>query len=179
MTSLVPLLIFAAIIHIALMGGTIFLQNLTAATPYYGGETGFLPSTGNQANTYDKFSAWLSGGGPSANDPGSAGGVGILQWAVRTPLCGMVSVIKFILSLSVLNYDVIRLIPSDGFGNWFKIIVHVLGALITIALFSRIVEFAIRAGVFSNVYLMAIVLGIAVLGTVATALNASGGLSCA
>ncbi len=148
--------------------------------PFYGGSTGFLPSTGDDTHAYDVFSAWLSGGGPTVADPGDQGGIGVLAWAVRTPpLCGMVSVVKFIISLAILHlYDAIQIILSDGFGNWFKIIIHVLGALIAIGLIARIVDIAVRAGVFSNQYLLILILGVSIIGSLATVLDASGGLSC-
>ena len=179
MISLVPLLKAALIVHIALMLASIFLANLGDALPFYGGPTGFLPATGDDAHAYDKFSAWLSGGGPSVNDLGNQGGIGVLAWAVREPLCGMVSVVKFIISLATLHlYDAIQVIPSDGFGNWFKIVIHILGALIAITLIARIVDIAIRAGVFSNQYLLILILGVSIIGSLATVLDASGGLSC-
>ena len=179
MISLVPLFMAALIIHIALMVASIFLANLGDVLPFYGGSTGFLPSTGDDTHAYDVFSAWLSGGGPAVDDPGDRGGIGVLAWAVRTPLCGMVSVVKFIISLATLHlYDAIQVIPSDGFGNWFKIIIHVLGALIAIGLIARIVDIAVRAGVFSNQYLLILILGVSIIGSLATVLDASGGLSC-
>lgn len=179
MIALVPLFVVALVVHVALMLASIFLSNLGDALPFYGGTTGFLPSTGDDAHAYDKFSVWLSGGGPAIDDPGDAGGIGVLAWAVRTPLCGMVSVVKFILSLATLHlYDAIQIIPSDGFGNWFKIVIHILGALIAIGLIARIVDIAIRAGVFSNNTLLLLLLGVSILGSVATVLDAAGGLSC-
>ena len=179
MISLVPLFVVALILHVGLMLASIFLANLGDALPFYGGDTGFLPSTGDDTHTYDKFSSWLSGGGPAVDDPGDQGGIGVLAWAVKTPLCGMVSVIKFTLSLATLHlYDVIQVIPSDGFGNWFKIVIHILGALIAIGLIARIVDLAIRAGVFSNPYLLGLILGVSIIGSVATVLDGSGGLTC-
>ena len=179
MVALVPLFVAALIVHIALMLASIFLANLGGVSPFYGGSTGFLPSTGNDTHGYDQFSAWLSSGGPAVDDPGDKGGIGVLAWAVKTPLCGMVSVVKFIISLATLHlYDAIQVIPSDGFGNWFKIIIHTLGALIAIGLIARIVDLAIRAGVFSNQYLLILILGVSVFGSIVTLLDASGGLTC-
>ena len=180
MPGVIKLTVVAAILHIALMGSTIFLQNWgTGATPFYGGNTGFLPATGDSAHPYDKFSAWLAGGGTRLNDPGDQGGIGILQWIVRKPLCGMVGVVKSLISLTTLHaYDVIQLIPTEGFGGWFKILVHMIGALLSAALMSVLVAFAIRTGVFSNVYTMGLVLGVAALGVVSTLLNAGGVFSC-
>ena len=178
MTNLIPLFIFSAILHITIWGAGIFLTNL-GDTPFYGGATGFLPSTGDAAHPYDTFSAWLAGGGPSGVDqPSDEGGISIFRWIVVTPLCGMVSLIKTIISLGILNYDLVQLLPSDGFGNWIKIIINCVGALITLTLFARLVEFAIRAGVFSNIYMMGLVLGVAAVGVVAALLNAGGALSC-
>ena len=179
MISLVPLFVAALIVHAGLMLASIFLANLGDVSPFYGGATGFLPSTGDDTHAYDKFSAWLAGGGPAVDDPGDKGGIGVLAWAVRGPLCGMVSVVKFTISLATLHlYDVIQVIPSDGFGNWFKIVIHILGALIAIGLVARIVDIAIRAGVFSNNTLLILLLGVSVFGSVVTLLDAAGGLTC-
>ena len=116
---------------------------------------------------------------PAVDDPGDQGGIGVLAWAVRGPLCGMVSVVKFTISLATLHlYDVIQVIPSDGFGNWFKIVIHIIGALIAIGLIARIVDIAIRAGVFSNNTLLILLLGVSVFGSLVTLLDAAGGLTC-
>ena len=64
MISLVPLFVAALIVHAGLTLASIFLANLGDVLPFYGGATGFLPSTGDDAHAYDKFSAWLAGGGP-------------------------------------------------------------------------------------------------------------------
>ena len=71
MISLVPLFMAALIVHISLMLASIFLANLGDVSPFYGGASGFLPSTGDEAHAYDRFSAWLSGGGPAVDDPGT------------------------------------------------------------------------------------------------------------
>lgn len=178
MPGIIKLLVVAVILHSALMGADIFLDNIASSTAHYGGQTGFLPATGDRDHAYDQFTAWLGGGGSQLADPGDQGGIAILQWIVRTPLCGMIGIIRFLVSLTILNYDVVRLIPSDGFGNWFKILVNIVGALLNGTLMSVVVRFAIQAGVFSNVYLMGLVLGIAVIGAVATALNAGGIFGC-
>lgn len=177
MPGILKLLVLTLVIHVALTGATIYLAN-AGDTPYYGGSTGFLPGTGDDQHPYDQFSGWLSGGGSRLNEPAQEGGIGILRWIVDTPMCGMVFIVRGLITLTIFHYDVVQLIPTDGFGGWFKILLHLLGALLTGALMSTMVAFAIRAGVFSNVYLMGIILGIAVVGIAASALNAGGVFSC-
>ena len=178
MTSLIPLFIFAAILHITVFVAGLFLVNL-GDVANYGGETGFLPSTGDSANAYDQFSSWLAGGGPtSVEGPEDSAGVSTFRWIVKTPMCGMVSLVKTIITLSIVNYDLVNLLPTEGFGNWLRIIIHSIGALITLALFARLTEIAIRAGVFSNIYMLAVLGLVSVGGIVATLLNAGGAFSC-
>lgn len=178
MPGVLKLRTIATILHISLMGATIYLQNWGDATPFYGGATGSLPSTGDGNHPYDWFSAWLSGGGTRLDDPGDQGGIQILGWIISGPLCGMVVIVKALLSLTILHYDVVQLISTDGFGGWFKILIHMVGAYLSISLMSRLVAFAIRAGVFSNVYIMGAIGLVSVLGIAATALNVGGIFSC-
>ena len=90
----------------------------------------------------------------------------------------MVGIVKALLSLTILHYEVVQIISTDGFGGWFKILIHMAGAYISISLMSHLVAFAIRAGVFSNVYIMGAVGLVSLLGIAATALNAGGIFSC-
>lgn len=177
MPGVLKLLILTVFIHVALTGGNIYVMNM-GETPYYGGPTGFLPGSSDSAHPYDAFSSWLSGGGDRLNDPGDQGGIAILQWIVRKPLCGMVNLVRVMITLTIFHYDVIQLIPTAGFGGWVKILVHLLGALLTAGLMSALVAFAVRAGVFSNIYILGLVLGVAALGIVATLLNAGGVFGC-
>lgn len=177
MPGIQKLLILTLGIHICLVLATIYLTNL-GETPYYGGSAGFLPSTGDSAHPYDRFSAWLAGGGDQLNDPGDQGGIAILQWIVRKPLCMSVSFVRWLIILTTFSYEVIQLIPTGGFGGWFKILIHLVGVFLTGLLAQAGVRFAIQAGVFSNIYMMGMVLGISTVGIVSTALNAGGVFSC-
>ena len=174
MTRLVPLMVIAALIHATVWVTGIFLTNLDA-TPYYGGSSGFLPSTGDSDHAYDKFSAWLSGGGQMEDvaDPGD-GPIALLRWAISAPICGAADLVKALIAISIIKYDLIDLLPTDGFGNWLRIIIHAIGVLITLTFFTRVVEFAVRAGVFSNVYMMGVLGLVGALGISATLLDFGG-----
>ena len=152
MAGLNKILVVAVIVHVALFGATIFLTNAISDLPYHGGDHGFLPSTGNSSNTYDRFSAWLSGGGRDQEyeEPDAEGGIAILGWIIKGPICSTVSIVKFMLSMTILKYGIIDMIPNMGFGLWFKTVIHLVAALIHVGLVSVLVGFAVRAGVFSN-----------------------------
>jgi len=179
MAGINRILAVTIIIHVGLFGSTLYLDNSATDTPFYGGAHGFLPSTGDSANAYDRFSGWLAGGGrQDMSDPGELGGIELLGWIVSGPLCGMASAVKFLISAGILNYGLITLIPNEGFGLWFKMIVNLAAAFVHIGILSSLVGFAIRAGVFSNVYLMVGIGLISAFGIVATLLNAGGAFSC-
>ena len=178
MAGLNRILAVAIIVHVALFGATIFIQNGVVDVPYYGGSHGFLPSTGDNANAYDKFSSWLAGGSRQQLDEPGAGVIGLFKWIVQGPLCGTVNIVKFLISVTILKYGIIDSIPNEGFGLWFKTVVHLAATLIHVGFIGMLLGFAVRAGVFSNVYLLGAVGIISVLGIVATALNAGGAFSC-
>lgn len=178
MQGLNRLVAMALIVHVTLFVSTIFLTNALQTMPYFGGNSGFLPSTGDGNNAYDRFSSWISGNEGSMSEPSDEGGIAILQWIVRGPMCSSVTIVKFLIALTVLKYGVIDLISSAGFGLWFKIAVHLVGFLLNIALVNVLVRFAIQAGVFSNIYIMAAIGLMSIIGIVATMLNAGGAFSC-
>ena len=180
MAGLNKILVVAIIVHVALFGATIFLANAIADLPYYGGDHGFLPSTGNSDNAYDQFSAWISGGGRDQEfeEPDAEGGIAILGWIIKGPVCSTVAIVKFMLSITILKYGIIDLIPNTGFGLWFKTVIHMVATLIHIGLVSVLVGFAIKAGVFSNIHLMVALGLISAFAIVSTLLDAGGALSC-
>ena len=178
MAGLNRLLAVAIIIHVALFGATIFIQNGVSDVAYYGGDHGFLPSTGDDAGAYDQFSSWLSGGSRQQLEEPAGGVIGLFKWIVQGPLCGTVNIVKFMISIGILKYGIIDSIPSEGFGLWFKTAVHLAATLIHVALISLLLGFAVRAGVFSNVYLLAAVGIIGALGIVTTVLNLGGAFNC-
>ena len=178
MAGLNRLLAVAIIVHVALFGATIFIQNGTVDVPYYGGDHGFLPSTGDDAGAYDQFSSWLAGGSRQQLDEPGDGVIGLLKWIIPGPLCGIVNIVKFLISIGILKYGIIDSIPSEGFGLWFKTAVHLAATLIHVGLISMLLGFAVRAGVFSNVYLLGALGIISVLGIVATVLDLGGAFSC-
>ena len=82
------------------------------------------------------------------------------------------------LSMTILKYGIIDLIPNVGFGLWFKNVIHLVAALIHVGLVSVLVGFAVRAGVFSNIHLMVALGLISAFAVVSTLLDAGGALSC-
>ena len=179
MAGIQRLLSVVIIVHVALFGATIIITNMLSSTPYYGGSAGFLPSTSGGNGAYDQFSGWLSGADrPGLDAPEQKGGIVILQWIVRGPLCGTVAIVRFMLSALILKYGIIDLIPSMGFGLWFKTVIHLVATLMHVAFISMLVRFAIQAGIFSNVYVMAVIGLVGAIGSVATLLNAGGAFSC-
>ncbi len=177
MTGIQKLFILTLGIHVCLVLATIYLTNM-GDVPYYGGSTGFLPGTGDGANAYDQFTGWLLGGGYRPGDPGNQVGIPLLGWIIAKPLCGMVSAVRWLIILTTFNYDVVQLIPTGGFGGWFKMLIHLVGVFLTGAVMNALVRFGIQAGVFSNVYVMGAIGVVSVIGIGATALNAGGAFSC-
>ena len=177
--GILPLLVVLTIVHIALNVGDVFLANLFSDTGYYGGSSGFLPSGGDAAHPYDRFSAFVAGDSrPQLDSPGNAGGLGIFQWIVRTPLCTASSMVHFTASLAILNYDLVNAIPNAGFGWWAKVGIHAIGTLLTLLFADRLVKLLIIAGMFSNIYLLVALGLVSAVGFGATLLNALGGLTC-
>ena len=82
------------------------------------------------------------------------------------------------LSMTILKYGIIDLIPNMGFGLWFNTVIHLVAALIHIGLVSVLVGFAVRAGVFQNIYLMVALGLISAFAIVSTLLNAGGAFAC-
>ena len=168
------------IIHIALFGSSIFLANVQTETPNYGGSSGFLPSTGDPDHAYDRFSNWLaSGSGAGVSDPGEGGGFHFLKWILGSngPLCGTVTITKLLIGMVFLEYELVNLLPADGFGNWFRLAVHLIGAAINLSLIGVLVGFAIRAGVLSNPHLL-VALGFLSIFAISSNLLNAGGLVC-
>ena len=88
------------------------------------------------------------------------------------------AIVKFMLSMTILKYGIIDLIPNAGFGQWFKTVIHLVAALIHVGLLSVLVGFAVRAGVFSNVHLMVALGLISAFAIVSTLLSAGGAFAC-
>ena len=132
-----PVIILTVIIHIALLGTDIFMTNLWVHTPWYGGETGFMPTgkptgaDGETTHPYDVVSNFLRGGedGPQSQTDNLKDGSGlkIFQWIVRTPLCMLSTLIRFQLSLTTFTYDIVRILPDDGFGYWIQMAIPMVG----------------------------------------------------
>ena len=90
----------------------------------------------------------------------------------------MVSIVKFMISVTIIKYGIIDLIPNAGFGVWVKTAVHLVAALIHTRFALILLRAAIQAGIFSNPVLLALVAGISTVGFALTGLNALGVFSC-
>ena len=180
MPGLNQLMVVAIIIHVALFGSTIFLTNAISEMPYFGGAHGFLPSTGDDQNAYDAFSRWLSGGAEEAErkDIGDGGIFDLFRWVLQGPACSVVSIVKFMISLTIVKYGIIDLLPNAGFGLWFKTLVHLVATLIHARFALILFRAAVQAGVFSNPTMLALVVGISTVGFALTGLDAGGVISC-
>ena len=180
MPGLNQLMAVAIIIHVALFGSTIFLANAVSEMPYFGGTRGFLPSTGDNDNAYDQFSGWLAGGAEEEEreDVGEGGIIDLFRWIIQGPACTVVSIVKFMISVTIIKYGIIDLLPNAGFGLWFKTIVHLVAALVHARFALVLFRAAIQAGVFSNPTMLALVVGISAVGFALTGLNAGGVFSC-
>ena len=180
MPGLNQLMVVAIIIHVALFGSTIFLTNAVSELPYFGGDHGFLPTTGDDANAYDRFSGWLSGGAEEEEreEIGDGGIIDLFRWIIQGPACTTISIVKFMISFTMIKYGIIDLLPNEGFGLWFKTLVHLVAALVHARFALLMLRAAIQAGVFSNPTLLALVIGISAVGFALTGLNAGGVISC-
>lgn len=160
--SLMPIALIVLVAHFALIGTDTYLTNIISGLEdHYGTDAAFLPGGGASDHPYDRFSDFLSGDDrPNVDKLENAGGLGFFQWAVRTPMCTMSTFYKFLLSSVVLNYDVVKIIPTEGWGLWVKTGINLVGTLINIGLILKAVTFALRAGIFSNPTVLAL-LGLA------------------
>ena len=180
MPGLNQLMAVAIIVHVALFGSTIFLANAVADLPYFGGSHGFLPSTGDDQNAYDQFSGWLSGGAEEEerDDIGGGGIIDLFRWIITGPACTVVGIIKFMISVTIIKYGIIDLLPNDGFGLWFKTIVHLVATLVHARFALLLFRGALQAGILSNPTMLALVVGISAVSFALTGLDALGVLSC-
>ena len=159
--------------------GTLFLANLFTTEADYGGSMGFLPSTGDADSPYDSFSNFLAGDeGVRMEEVSDGGGTNFISWAISTPVCGISKAVRVMLATASFNYGVANVIPTEGPGLWVRLIISLIGTLLTLFLLNEVVGFAVRAGVFSNIWSTGAILGIAAIGGAATGLDGLGPLSC-
>ena len=165
------LLIVMLILHAGFNISGIFLNNIRSTEATYGGSSGFLPG-GDESSFYGRTMSFLDGGdGSPSLDAGldtATGGVGFLGWMFRTPVCTMTSATRITVGLTIFNYDLLDILPREGFGNWIRIIVHAVGTIMTLLLASRLFGFLRSSGILTNFRLLAtigVVSGIGVLGS--------------
>ena len=165
--------------HAAFGIGHIFVSNLDALVPNYGGSMGFLPQTGDADSPYDKFSNFLADdGGPQVEPLDNQGGLNFIRWAIFTPMCVMSTIVKVLLAAASFNYGLLTLLPSEGPGLWVRLIIHMVGIMLTANLLNQVVAFALRTGIFSQKWGIVGILGVAAVGAASAIADGAGGLIC-
>ena len=179
--KLVYLLALFGVIHLAGGGiGSNIITNLVSQTgaPTYGGSRGFLPG---DDSPYSAFGKYLYGDGePGRQLPGAdqSGIAGLMQYGVFRGACMMSEGVTFLIILATFSYPVIDIIPTEGFGLWIRLVIHILGVLGLLVVGVQLLEWAIRAGVFSNVYLLIAIGIVSSAGLLSNIVVKTGGFQC-
>ena len=159
--------------------GHVFVSNLHSLVPDYGGSMGFLPQTGDADSPYDKFSNFLAGdAGPQVEELDKQGGLNFIRWAIFTPMCVMSTIVRVLLAAASFNYGLLTLLPTEGPGLWVRLIIHIVGIMLTANLLNQVVSFALRTGIFSQGWGVIGVLGVAAIGAASAIADGAGGLIC-
>ena len=152
--KLVYLIALLGSIHLLAGGvGTVIMSNLVSQTGIatYGGSRGFLP---DDDSPYSAFGRYLYGDGePERREPGE-GPIGLLRYGVIEGTCLASSAVTFVIILATFSYPAIDIIPTEGFGLWVRVAIHVMALFGFVVALVRLLEMAIQMGVFSNVYLL-------------------------
>ena len=143
MRYLFPVLIALVVLHGGFAFSNVYLRNISP-TPYYGEQGNLLTP---------EVRAGLAAESGSAGEGISGFGPAICR--VSTTVGGLWGLMTFG------NYDVVRLIPTDGAWNWIRNILAVIGMFLIIALSAAILEAAARSG--------RLVAGVGIIGAVAGA----------
>ena len=176
--GVLPVLVLLALFHAAAVGAGVYLTNVVdpTGTPFYGGDTGFLPGA---TSAYGGLTSFLAGDArPEVAAPSREGGLSIFRYALTVPLCTSVDVTKQALNITTFNHPIVQVIPSVGFGLWVKLVIHAVSTVLTLVIFERLVVFLVRAGILSNPYVLG-ALGIGIfVGLLSTIANGTGALGC-
>lgn len=165
MRALIILLAVVVSAHIALWVAEVFAVNFTGGgITYYGGQYGFLPSSGDETSRYDRVASFLLSS-PRHIEPEEGGGMrGFLQFLVKFGPCQISEFVRVIFAYGTFTgYTTVQLLPDQGFGLWFKLCFQLGATGITAGLTAWGVRFLAEIGAFSNIYLL---IALGVLGSV-------------
>ena len=173
------LMALLVLVNIGIMGVQIVLVNLNTTIPYYGGDAGFLPQGGTDADphAYDKVARFLRNG-PGGDPPDAGEGFGIIRYGLNRCLCFAGSLSGMLLSMTTFNHSLLELLPTEGWGLWVKLAIHALGAFLAGVVLSRIFEMVLRSGILSNPYMLAFILGTSVISISGLLLSGTGVIQC-
>ena len=145
--------VLSILFHIVAVLGSMFLDNLTSATglAHYGGESGLLPDS---SGPYGAIYNFIAGDNQPELTEQGAGFLGFVKWIFTGPLGLFGDLVGLLLVISTFSYPIINIIPAEGFGLWFRILVHGVSLLLLAILVSRLLEWASRNGLLSNPYLL-------------------------
>lgn len=183
--NFIPLLLITVALHAGATFTDLWLANLTNPdTPQYG-NAAFLPTGGaDSSHPYNRAVNFLmsrddNGNITTISGPDNTGFFSFLQWAVKTPVCGTVSVISLLLGYATFSYDSVDILPNEGWGFWIKSLIYLIGAGMTISVIFIILDFVVKSGILQSTPMM---IALAVVGGFAvafTGLTAGGLVDCA
>ena len=186
--NFLPLLLLALALNIGAGFADLWVHNLNKPDdPDYGGLLAFMPTGGGDSDhAYSKavsFFRPLDSGeevvkATTISGPDSEGLFALVRWGLSVPACYTTTGISILLGYLTFSYKSIDIIPNEGFANWIKTAIYVVGALITTALMLQVILFVIQTGVFQSPAMM-IGLGVLTGATVIFgALTSSGAVQC-
>ena len=161
-----PLLTLLITLHAAMVLGNLFIYNLQHPDQADYGVNAFLPTGGaDPSHPYNRAFTFLrpldaNGNLVGVASPPSGGLFPYLLWAVKVPVCGMSGLTGAIVGYSTFSYDVIDIIPDDGWGGWLKTFIHLIGTLITLTLLVQVFGMLSKMGIVQSPKML-IALGIA------------------
>lgn len=146
-------ILFAVLLagHIALWMGDIFVINLLSGgrEAFYGGQYGFIPSTGNPDNAYDR-AASLFFGAKNTMEPGNTL-TKILAFFFQFGPCQVAELYRlFFTYISLTGYNTVQAIPSEGFPLYIKLIIQLAGTSAVILMGINITDWLASRGFFQN-----------------------------
>lgn len=160
-------LILAALIagHIALWIGDVVVINLLSGgrDAFYGGQYGFIPSTGNPDNRYDTAAAFLFGAHQTM-EPGNTF-TKILAFMFQFGPCQIAELYRlFFTYTSLTGYNTVQAIPSTGFPLFIKLVIQLAGTFGVVLMGINIADWLASRGFFQNNVLLVAVGFMAVVG---------------
>ena len=135
-----------AILHVTMLLGSTLVVNLLGSDAYYGhSESGILPK-----ELYDLLITTNYGG---ISGTGAGEGFSFFEWALNTPLCKISQLIDAFIVLSILDYPLLtdtNIIPDEGFGNWFRTMLNVMGGTMLLAVVGMALTILFQSNVLNQ-----------------------------